>query len=216
MAQPATPALLPRVDHLVYATPDLARGVDEIERLIGVRASPGGRHPGLGTRNALVALGQDVYLEIIAPDPDQPKPPQPRRFGLDTLTVSRLVTWAAKGTDLERLQLDAERIGVALGKVALGSRRRPDGVELTWRATSSEAMIADGIVPFFIDWGESPHPSSSASRGAFLVALRAGHPDASGVRRMLDKLALPLVTRRGAMPALVATIDGPRGRVELR
>ena len=32
-------ALLDRVDHLVYATPDLAVGIDTAERLFGVRAS---------------------------------------------------------------------------------------------------------------------------------------------------------------------------------
>jgi hypothetical protein len=54
--------LLERVDHLVYATADLDRGVAEIELLLGIRASPGGRHPAWGTRNALVALGSMSYL----------------------------------------------------------------------------------------------------------------------------------------------------------
>jgi len=216
MAQSTTPDLLAHVDHLVYATPDLDRGVAEIERLTGVRASPGGSHPGLGTRNALLALGPNVYLEIIAPDPAQPKPAEPRRFGLDTLRAPRLVTWAAKGTDLARLQADAVRNGIPLGKVAPASRRRPDGVELKWHSTSSVAMPEDGIVPFFIDWGDSPHPSHSAPGGATLVALRAEHPDAANVQRMLEKLGLPLAVTRGAAPALIATIDGKRGRVELR
>src|SRR5499426_4815344 len=94
--------LLARVDHLVYAAPDLNRGVEEIEKLLGVRATPGGQHPGRGTRNALIALGPTSYIEIIGPDPEQPKPDLPRQFGIDTLTEGRLVTWAAKSDDLER------------------------------------------------------------------------------------------------------------------
>jgi len=208
--------LLAKVDHLVYATLDLNSGVEEIEKLLGVRATPGGQHPGRGTRNALIALGPATYLEIIAPDPEQPPPETPRPFGIDGLKKSRLVTWVAKGVDLERLRDEAARKGARLGEVISGSRRRPDGVLLSWRYTDPKTVLADGLVPFFIDWGQSPHPSHTAAPGASLVALRAEHPDAPRVQRLLRELGLELPVQSGATPALVAIIDSPRGRVELR
>jgi hypothetical protein len=76
--------------------------------------------------------------------------------------------------------------------------------------------VADGIIPLFIDWGESPHPAGNAAQGASLVSLRAEHPDAAGVRRMLRRLGLNLPVARGRHPALIAVIECPRGRVELR
>lgn len=212
---PATP-LLARLDHLVYATPDLGVGIAAIEKLLGVRATPGGQHPGLGTRNALVALGPSSYLEIIGPDPEQPKPAGPLRFGIDDLKGPRIVTWVAKGSDLEQVAKSAAERGVTLGPVIPGSRRRPDGVVLAWRYTDPNTVVADRIVPFLIDWGTSPHPSVSAARGATLVDVRAEHPDAERVQKMLDALALPLRVQKGAAPAIIATIDSPRGRVELR
>jgi hypothetical protein len=208
--------LLDRVDHLVYASPDLNAGIAKIEALLGVRASAGGQHPGRGTRNALVALGPNTYLEIIGPDPEQPNPAQARPFGIDGLKAPRLVTWSAKERDLADLSRRAARAGVQLGELAAGSRKRPDGVLLSWNYTNPWTVVADGIVPFFIDWGTTPHPAASATQGGTLVALTAEHPDPASVTTALEAVGLNLAVKKGTTPALVATINTPRGRVELR
>jgi Glyoxalase-like domain len=207
---------LSKVDHLVYATPDLARGVDQIERLLGVRAVPGGQHPGAGTRNALIGLGDSAYLEIIGPDAEQPKPDGPRRFGIDGLKAPRLVTWAAKGKDLEALVTNAKSKGIDLGHVQSGSRRRPDGALLSWKLTVSPELNSGGIVPFFIDWGETEHPAASLPQSCVLIALRAEHPDARRIQARLSALGLDLRVDSGAAPALIATIRTARGEIELR
>ena len=209
-------ALLRTVDHLVYATPDLTAGVKQVETLLGIHATPGGQHPGEGTRNALIALGPTSYLEIIGPDPDQPKPLQPRKFEIDDLKAPRLVTWAAKGTNLTQIVDEARRHGVPVGDVIPGSRRTPTGVLLSWHITSQRPLVANGLVPFFIDWEDTPHPARSAAAGATLISLRAEHPDPENVQRMLGALGLELPVVKGAKPSLVATIAGTRGRVDLR
>ncbi len=214
--QVASGSLLSTVDHLVYATPDLQHGIETIEKLFGVRATPGGQHPGRGTRNALVSLGPGIYLEIIGPDPAQAQPSLPRPFGIDDLKEPRLVTWAAKGRNLESFANEAGRSGVKLGQVIDGSRRRTDGVMLSWRYTDPRTVVSDGVVPFFIDWGQTPHPSSTAAPGVSLIGLRAEHPDPGPVQNALGKLGLDLRVQRGPRPALIATVNSPRGRVELR
>jgi hypothetical protein len=208
--------LLASVDHLVYATPNFNRTVDALTRQIGIAPSAGGAHPGRGTRNALLALGPASYLEIIGPDRDQPDHVAPRWFGIDALTAPRFVTWAAKGTDLGALCARALAKGVLLGDVASGSRQRPDGSTLSWQLTNPAPLVDDGIVPFFIDWGTSPHPSTHAARGLVLVGLRAEHPRATGVRTSLESLGFTLDVRQAALPALVATIEGPRGQLVVR
>jgi len=208
--------LLNKVDHLVYATPDLAAGVDQVERLLGVEAIPGGQHPGGGTRNSLIRLGEGSYLEIIGPDPDQPKPLQARRFGIDDLKAPRLVTWAAKSADLEAIFENAKQHRIALGQIQSGSRKRPDGVLLSWRLTASTVMTSDGLVPFFIDWGKTPHPTTGLPRDCVLIALRAEHPDPNRIKSELSTLGLSIRVDSGSKPALVATIRTPKGEVELR
>jgi hypothetical protein len=207
--------VLSRVDHLVYAAPDLDAAVADLHTRLGIEAVFGGSHPGVGTRNALIALGPASYLEIIAPDPAQ-TPSAPRTFGIDDLKQARLVTWAAKSQDLDTLRRDAAAHGIGLGPVGSGSRKRPDGVLLSWRYTSPRTVVADGLVPFFIDWGSSPHPSQTAAQGATLVELRAEHPDARRVGAFLRQLGLELPVKEGPKAALVAVIESPAGRVELR
>jgi len=204
------------VDHLVFASPDLQTGIEQIETLLGIRAVFSGRHLNFGTHNALLALGPKCYLEIVAPDPEQTNFQGPLLFSLDTITEPRLVTWVARTDRVEALAARQLDQGLKLGEVGSGSRQTPEGTTVTWKATNPYTVIADGVVPFLIDWEQSPHPSDSAPAGAQLIALGAEHPEAVHVQTILKQLDLELPVREGLEPALVATIDGPLGRVELR
>ena len=207
---------VPGVDHLVYASPDLDLACADLEERLGVRASAGGRHHGRGTRNALIAVGPDSYIEIVAPDPQQQRSAVPRWFGIDTLTTPRLVGWAARATNLPRVVAEAARRGIHLGTIESGSRHGPDGTVVTWQFTDPETVVADGLVPFFIDWGVSRHPARTAAAGPPLVRLRALHPDPTTVQRLLNGLGLSLHVQLAASPALVATFRTAGGLVHLR
>ena len=208
--------LLATVDHLVYATTDLGQCVAEIERSLGVRAASGGQHPGRGTRNALIALSGSSYLEIIGPDPDQPTTGVPRWFGIDTIATPRLFTWAAKAGALGDVAEAAARHGVRLGPVVAGSRKRSDGVILHWEFTDPATVVGDGLVPFFIDWGDSPHPAASAPGGVVLVSLRGQHAEPAVLERHLAAGGIDLPVERGPRATLIATLRTASGIVELR
>jgi Glyoxalase-like domain len=210
------PPPLSPVDHLVWGGRDLEQEIDRLQALIGVRANAGGRHIGQGTRNALISLGPAMYLELIGPDLSQPPPAGPRWFGLDDLTTPRLITWAAKGEDLE-LRADVARpAGLELGEARSGQRQQSNGRMLSWRLTYPDMRQGDGLVPFLIDWGRSPHPAEHAAGGAELVELRAEHPHPAAISQLLRHLGIELRVSRGPAPALIATLETPRGRVELR
>lgn len=203
------------IDHLVYGTPDVESTVAEIEHLTGVRAAPGGRHPGRGTHNALLGLGQGRYLEIIGPDPEQSGLGSPLPFGLDHLSRPRLVTWAAKAPDLEDRTESARAAGYDPGEILPRSRVTPDGRTLKWRLTSLGLDHPDWLVPFLIDWQRSPHPSDSTPAGLTLVELRATHPEPERIRKVLEALGVELPVTRGPGVSLLARLDTPRGRVDL-
>ena len=204
------------IDHLVYAVPDMGSAVADLEARLGVRAAHGGRHPGEGTRNALIALSPESYLEILAPDPDQPPPNRPLWLGLEGLVQPRLTAWAIKSPHLDGLASRAAEAGMRLGPVISGTRRRSDDVVLFWRFTDPHVVVAGGLVPFFIDWGTSPHPAVSAPGGVSLSALRGEHPNPAGVAALLRSLGVELPVTKGPRSSLIAVLETPSGLVELR
>lgn len=203
------------LDHLVYAVPDLDEGVAALERLLGVTASPGGRHMGLGTHNRLVGLADGAYLEIVAADPGQPAPTRPRWFGLDGLESPRLATWCVHAGDLDRA-IDVARVaGTELGRPEQGSRKRPDGSTLSWTFTDPWAERAGGVVPFFIDWGDGPHPSDTLPAACACLSVRVEHPEPITVAEALRALGLDTPVSNGHAPRVVARLETPNGIVEL-
>ncbi len=207
---------LRRMDHLVYATPNLEHSIADLEGRLGVRPVIGGQHPGRGTRNALLALSDSSYLELIGPDTTQPAADRPPWFAMDHLREPRLLTWAVKERALDELKSKAEAHGVHLGPVEAGHRQRADGTDLRWRFTDPTTVVADGLVPFFIDWGDSPHPAASAPPGLVLDSLRAEHPQPTAVRHALSAVGIDLLVERGSRPVLIASLRTQRGIVELR
>lgn len=191
------------LDHLVYATSDLDGTVAELADRLGTVPQPGGSHPGLGTRNALVGLGGGAYLEIIGPDPTQPEPTAARPFGIDRLDGAALVTWCARPSrPLDDAIAAARHAGHDPGDPIAMSRVRPDGVRLEWRLTVPQVGGPHGgVLPFLIDWQASPHPASTLPPGVTLVQLRIETPHPEAVLAILDALG---------ESADVEVVDGPR------
>jgi hypothetical protein len=203
------------IDHIVYATRDLEAAVDDIGNRTGVRPAAGGRHVGVGTHNYLLALGGRTYLELIGPDPSQTVPTgQSLPFGIDRLTGPRLAGFAVKAPGIDELVANARAGGYDPGDVRDMQRATPGGSLLRWKLTLGGSH--DGLVPFLIDWLDSPHPSTSSPSGCTLVALRGVHPDPASVRKAWGALGFEMDLSTGAAPELIATLDSPNGRFELR
>jgi hypothetical protein len=202
------------LDHLIFGVPVLEDGVRQLETRWGVRARPGGRHPGLGTHNALLGLGQGAYLEVIAPDPDQPAPATPRPFGLDSLDQPRLAGWAVRCDDIDARVAHARAQGYDPGDPVELRRAAAQGPPLRWRLTPG--ALGGGPVSFLIDWGDAAHPSRSAPTGLTLVSFHLEHPRSEVLTGVLEALAVQVAVVRGPSPGLVARIDGPGGLSDLR
>jgi Glyoxalase-like domain len=202
------------IDHLVYAAPDLSAAVADVEERFGVRAQAGGKHIGLGTHNALLALGAQTYLEIIAPDPGQPEPTVPRPFGAGGVRRGGLVSWALACDDIDAAVAGARGHGYDPGTVADGQRTGPTGTVHRWRLTLN--AMTGGLIPFLISWGDTEHPARSAPHGLTLEAFHLEHPDPGSLAPPLTALGADVEIRPAAAAALVARLSGPNGGQVLR
>lgn len=61
-------SLVSGLDHVILAVPDLDEAAQHAEQVLGLSVTGGGAHPGFGTANRLVVIG-DSYLELIAAQP---------------------------------------------------------------------------------------------------------------------------------------------------
>jgi hypothetical protein len=201
------------IDHLVYAVPELSGGIADLGQRLGVRATPGGQHVGLGTHNAILPLGAQTYLEIIAPDPEQASLLRPRPFGLDEVAQPGLAGWAVGCDDIDAAVASCRAHGYDPGDVVDMERRRPDATVLRWRLTRGPA--ATGPMPFLIDWLDSAHPAQSGPPEVRLERLEVQLPDPARLLAIVHALALDVTVTAAARPRLVAQLRGPVGLTAL-
>jgi hypothetical protein len=204
------------VDHLVYASASLERGMDEIEQLLGIRPIAGGHHPRFGTHNALLSLGSSTYLEIIARNPELPLPERGSLVYLTDNENSRLITWVFRPMNIQHSSDAASKAGIGLGPIETGSREAPDGSLVSWQLTDPYAMPMNGAIPFLIHWGTTAHPSAVAPAGGELTELIIEHPQAESVKRAVNVLGAEVKVVSGDEFRLSATIKTTTGLVALR
>ncbi|HEV2395886.1 MAG TPA: VOC family protein [Candidatus Sulfotelmatobacter sp.] len=199
------------LDHILLGSSDLDAGVAFVKEHTGVAPAYGGVHPGRGTRNALVSLGEEHYLEIIASDPAQPGSPD--TYGLKKLAVPRLVGWAAHPGNLDVVAGRLRAASIAFDGPAPGERKRPDGRVLRWKTLRLRDDQA-GLLPFFIEWSaDTVHPSADAPPGCKILLFELSAPDDAELRRVCTLIGLDVAITHGERPGLLARIVGPGGRL---
>jgi hypothetical protein len=196
------------LDHLAVSAESLEAGVAWVEGALGTRLAGGGKHPHMATHNRLLGLG-DLYLEVIAPDPEARRPAWPRWFDLDRFHgPPRLTNWICRTGNLDR--------SLAAAPAGTGSPVDLQRGDYHWRM----AVPDDGRLPFdnafpaLIEWQGPLHPARSLpDSGMRLVRLDISHPRADALRQVLAPQLddSRVVIRLGPHVALRATLSTPGG-----
>lgn len=199
------------VDHLVVLCPDLAEASQALALATGVEAAYGGKHGSGWTENAVAALGDHQYLELLAATPEAPEGADPWVDRVRKLKAPSLHAWCASAElGLHNAAQALDGVGVSYEGPSPWERARPDGVTLKWSLLEPKPNALDPALPFFIDWLDSPHPSKDAPPGLSIDCILIVHPEADRLNWLkVDDL------RYSTAPELrfEAELSGPAGGI---
>ncbi len=139
-----------RIDHLMFAAgPDgLRSDAERLAAALGTNFKDGGFHPRFGTRNHLIPLLKDRYIEIVEVL-DHPAA-EKAAFGQAVRARSEMgggwLGWVVSVTDIAPIETRLARQAV------LGSRQFPDGRRLEWKQVGIRGLMADPQLPYFLQW----------------------------------------------------------------
>ncbi len=209
-----------KLDHLAIIAPSLEEGAAHVRTALGIDMPAGGKHGQMGTHNLLLRIGDAVFLEVIALDPDAPAPRRPRWFGLDDADTvraewdagRRLRSWIAQADDLDAVMVRhagmlGEKIAVSRGDRSWEFIVTPDG-----------SLPMGGAAPPVIDWGQRGNPAPDMpDLGVKLVSFQIEHPEPDRVRGIYADLGIidPPEVMPGARLRYRAIIQTPDGVREL-
>ena len=155
------------IDHVIVTVDDLDAAADRLWSEHGLASITGGRHPGHGTGNRIVPLGEN-YLELMAVvDPSEAAGSPLGRW------VTRMAGAALAPAALCLRTGDIGGIATILGEEPLAmTRETPDGRVLAWSLAGLSGMLGPLNLPFFIQWrgGDADHPARAAADHAVLPA----------------------------------------------
>ncbi len=167
-----------RVDHVSFAADQsgIKATAERLGQALGVTPVDGGLHPRFGTRNMILPLAHERYVEVVEvlDHPSADKAPFGQVVRARSEAGGGWMGWVIRVDD------DLEAVESRLDRAAVdGNRRLADGREFLWKQIGIKGTLADPQLPFFVKWAEgSPHPSAEAQTEVTISSLQiAGDPD---------------------------------------
>ncbi len=205
-----------RLDHLTLVAPTLAEGVAHVRRCLDLDVPFGTRHRYMGTHNHRLQLGDGVYLEIVALDPEGRPPKRPRWFGLDDEDGVRR-NWEAGRRLRGCVAATVDIASTVAGRGDLFGEvvpLPPEDPVFAFSIPSDGSLPLDGAVPSLIDHrGDPTAMSEIPDLGARLLSLHLAHPAPDRIAGLYCDLSVDRPPRivRGTGARWEARIETPAG-----
>jgi hypothetical protein len=201
------------LDHIVLAAPDLEQAMEQFKKMTGIMPSHVGPLQGLGAKTAHVGLDSNRYIEILAPDPDDPGPLgdellklkegalTPYHYAIRSREVSRLI----EGYVYDVLGWDPDHIAMV--------QALPDDSIRQWDLLTLYGHDMGGCAPYYVKWNEPEHhPTKSIPLHATLVSCKVVAPEIHDVHKLISGVGG--ITVEFGDPLLECTLETPNGIVK--
>ena len=209
-----------KLDHITVVAPTLIEGVSHVRDRLDLDVPFGTRHDYMGTHNHRLQLGNSVYLEIIARDPDGAAPGRPRWFDLDNQDQVR-ADWI-EGRRLRGWVVSTDSIASVLSshRAIFGTEvpLPPANPAFAFAIPENGSLPLEGAAPSIIDHRGDPTPMAEIpDLGARLRSLTVEHPDPAAIAMLYRDLSIdhPPAIVRGPKVRYRAQIETPSGLKDL-
>ena len=143
-----------KLDHIVLGANTLQEGTDYVEKKLGLSLSEIGYHHHMGTHNRVIKIAKNIYLEVIAIDPNANKPKHFRWFNLDIeeqqarLKISPQII----GYVIENENSDMLKFYNPFFEASRGDYRWEFAMPKCNNNQIKNELIESGLVPCLIKW----------------------------------------------------------------
>jgi hypothetical protein len=209
IAATSSTASAAQIDHVILGIDDLDRGVQAFEAATGVKPVYGGKHPG-GTHNALVSLGDGMYLEILAVQAGVTVPADYAH--LKQMKALTPIGWAVSSQDSAQLRNRLSTAGIPVSEPVDGSRTTPTGSRLSWQSFLLKQSSLE--VPFFIVWSkQTAHPSTTSPTGCKLERWSIASPRVKDLEQLRQALDLRVEVAEAKTSSMRLSLTCPKSAV---
>jgi hypothetical protein len=182
-------------DHFIILTSNLEAAMQTYRRLgFGVR--PGGEHPAMGSRNALIAIADGTYIELVGFKDTALAVKSYWRAGVERLRIGEgFGGYVLASNDLAADVAQIKRRALVYDEPKPGSRVRPDGQRVEWQMSMFNGSPI-GLLPFLIQ-DVTPHilriepPTDGIGRRArvkvAVIAVNVGRQAKQAYSLLLDR-----------------------------
>ena len=157
-----------RLDHIVLGSHTLQEGTDFVKNKLGLSLSEIGYHQDMGTHNRVIKISNNIYLEVIAIDPNSKTPQKLRWFNLDNnkqqakLKISPQII----GYVIENHNPDMLNLYAPFFETSRGDYKWEFAFPKSDNNLVDDQLIESGLVPSLIKW-KSKKPVSEMADNHF-------------------------------------------------